>query len=141
MENAWVVPGRFVGMEGSEGGSLPLDVHETTDELVVTSSLPGVRSEDIDVTIQGNMLRIQGETKPPEHAKDEQVHRRERRYGRFFREITLPSTVKSDSVRAEFDNGVLTLHLPKTEEAKPRRIQVQSGGGGSRQQQIEGRAA
>jgi HSP20 family protein len=119
-EDAWVHPGRFMGREAAEVGTLPLDVHETPDELVVTASLPGVKPEDIDLTIQGDVLRIQGEMKRREDIKEEQIHRQERQFGRFYREVMLPMSVKSDAIQAHFENGVLTLRLPKAEEAKPR---------------------
>ena len=118
---------RLLRVAKATTGTLPLDVHETSDELVVTATLPGLKPEDIDITIQGDVLRIQGETKPEGDVKDEQFHRRERHYGRFYRELALPVSVKSDAVQARFEHGILTLHLPKTEEAKPRRIQVQGG--------------
>ena len=136
-EDAWVRPGGVMRGEASEGGALPLDIHETGDELVVTASLPGVKPEDIEVTIQGDMLRIQGETKREEEVKDDQFHRRERRFGRFYREVALPMSVKTDAVQAQFENGILKLHLPKAEEAKARRIQIQ----GATRPQIESRAA
>jgi HSP20 family protein len=93
----------------------------------VTATLPGLKPEDIEITIHGEVLRIQGETKKEEEVKNDQFHRRERQFGRFFREVTLPMPVKSEGVDAQFENGVLTLRLPKAEEAKTRRIQVQSG--------------
>jgi HSP20 family protein len=136
-ENAWIRPGRFGDM-GDHEATLALDVHETDDELVVMTAVPGVRPEDIDVTVQGDILRIQGEIRPRQDVKEHQVYRQERRFGRFSRELVLPVSVRSDAIRADYENGILTLHMPKAEEAKPRRIQVRSGGSSP---QIEGRAA
>ncbi len=136
-QDAWVRPG-FGGMiQGATTGTLPLDMYETNDELVVTATLPGLKPEELDISIQGDVLRIQGEVKRDESIKNEQFHRQEREYGRFYRELALPVSVKSDAVDARFENGILTLHLPKAEEAKPRRIQVRSG----TTPQIESRAA
>ena len=125
-QDAWVRPG--VGeAQGTTTGTVPLDIYETSDDLVVTATLPGLRPEDIDITIQGDVLRIQGESTHDEPVKDEQFHRRERHERRFYREVALPMSVKNDAVQAHFENGILTLHLPKADEAKPRRIQVQGG--------------
>ena len=135
-QDAWVRPG-FGGTQGATTGTVPLDIYETNDELVVTATLPGLKPEEIDITIQCDVLRIQGETRHDENVKEEQFHRRERGERRFYREVALPVSVKSDAVQAQFEHGILTLHLPKSEEAKPRRIQVQGGS----TPQLESRAA
>ena len=117
---------------------LALDVAETNDEYVVKASLPGMNPDDLDVTLNNNVLTIQGEIKEEKEDKpsdDRRYHLRERRYGSFSRSISLPSTVNADAIQANFEAGVLTLHLPKVEEAKPRRIEVRSG-----QKMIEGKA-
>lgn len=124
-EDAWVRPWGTMRGESTGAATLPLDLHETADDLVVTASLPGVKPEDIEVDVQGDVLRIQGEMKQDQEIKEDQFHRRERRFGRFYREITLPMSVKSDAVQARFENGILTLQLPKAEEAKTRRIPIQ----------------
>jgi len=110
---------------------LPLDVSETDDAFVVKSSLPGVRPEDVQITVQGNTLIIRGESKAEEEKKGEQWHLRERRFGRFQRSVTLPAPVSADRAQAHYENGVLTLTLPKAEEAKPRQIKI--GGAASPQ--------
>jgi HSP20 family protein len=125
-EDAWVWPRRMTG-DGKGSDTLPLDIYDGGDELVVTASLPGIKPEDIDITIQGESLRIQGEMKEEEDIKDEQFHRRERRTGRFYREVVLPTNIKGDEVRADFEDGILKLHRPKAEEAKSRRIRVHGG--------------
>lgn len=105
-------------------GTLPLDLYETGDEVVVTASLPGLTSEDVELTVQGGILRIQGELKQQD-VPDAQFHRLERPFGCFAREVALPANVQADAVEARFDNGILTLRLPKTEAAKTRRIPIQ----------------
>src|SRR5579872_3874589 len=105
-EDAWVRPVGFM-REGSGGGMLPLDLYETGDDFVVQAALPGVKPEDIHITTQGNMLRIDGELKREGDVKEEQYHLRERRFGRFHRDITLPTDVRADGVEAQFENGIL----------------------------------
>jgi HSP20 family protein len=106
---------------------LAVDMYETGDDLVVTASVPGVRPEDIDITVQGDILTIKGESQAEKDDTQSGYHLHERRFGRFYRQVALPSTVKSDAAEAHFENGVLRLKLPKAEEAKERKIQVQSG--------------
>ena len=103
-----------------------LDVSETDDEYLVKGSIPGINPDDINITYTGNTLTISGEN-TEEKAEDQRYHLRERRYGRFMRSITLPSRVNGDAIRAEYDKGILTLHLPKSEEMKPKRIPISSG--------------
>jgi len=116
---------------------LPVDLRETEDQFVLEAALPGVKPEDIDVSVQGNQVRIHGEMKQDEEQKGERYHFRERRYGQFHRTIALPTNVKPDQVACEFRNGLLTVTLPKAEEARPRRIQIS---GGEQPKQIAGQA-
>jgi HSP20 family protein len=106
-----------------------VDVQETDGEFRVTAELPGLAPQDLNVTVQNGVLTISGEkrTQHDEGKEEGNYHVYERRYGRFERSFTLPRTVIADDVRAAFENGVLTITLPKTEEAKPRRIQIQAG--------------
>jgi HSP20 family protein len=126
-EDAFVRP--WGATPQGEGGvsALALDMYETGDDLVVTASVPGVRPEDIDITIQGDVLTIKGQSESEQKTDQTNYHLHERRYGRFFRQVALPHAVKSDSADASFENGILRLRLPKAEEAKERKIQVQSG--------------
>lgn len=105
---------------------LALDVIEENDEFVVKASLPGINPDDLEVTYNNNVLTIKGEIKEDKDVEEKHYHLRERRFGSFTRSISLPSTVKPDSITANYDAGVLTLHLPKAEEAKPKRIAVQA---------------
>jgi HSP20 family protein len=106
--------------------SLAVDMYETEDEVVVKTAVPGVKSEDIDVSITGDVLTIKGETKAEEKVGKANYIRQERRYGVFSRSLSLPSTVVADKATAEFQNGVLILTLPKAEEVKPKTIQVKA---------------
>jgi len=95
----------------------PLDVYETEDSLVVKAPLPGVRPEDVDISTAGDILTIRGETRSEEEVKRENYHRRELRYGSFCRSVPLPTQV---------EHGILTVTLPKAEEAKPKTIKVKA---------------
>lgn len=107
---------------------LALNVVEKKDEIEVKTSLPGMKPEEIEVTLRDNVLTISGETKHEEERKDEHYHLREMRYGKFSRSMSLPVAVKEDEVEAVYDQGVLTLHLPKTEEVQAKRIAVHGNG-------------
>ena len=105
----------------------PIDVHQTDDEVIVTAALPGVKPEDVEVTITGQTLAIRGEFKGDEQIKREQYIYRERRAGSFSRHIELPVRVQGDQAEASFENGVLRLTMPKAEDVKPRQIAVKVG--------------
>lgn len=106
--------------------AVPIDMHETDKEYVLKASLPGVRPEDIDIQLSGEMLTIRGEMKRDETIKRDNYLCQEREYGTFARTIALPGLVQADKVDARFANGELTLTLPKTAEAAARRIQVKA---------------
>jgi HSP20 family protein len=103
----------------------PVDIYETDNhELVLKTELPGIKREDIDIRLENNLLTLRGERKRENDVKDEHYHRVERSYGTFSRSFTLPATVNTEKVSADFKDGVLTITLPTREEAKPRQIQV-----------------
>ena len=112
-----------------------LDISERKDAYVVTVEVPGVKPEEIDITLEDGLLTIQGERRFTQESSDQQFHRVERRYGSFRRSITLPSQVQADQIEASFDNGVLEVVVPKAEEAKPKKITVRPGATG--RQQVE----
>jgi HSP20 family protein len=129
--------------EEGDGGfalRLPLDVSETGDAYIVHASIPGINPEELEINVENNTLTIRGETRQETERKDERWHIKERRFGAFQRSISLPNNVDPDQVGARYEDGVLTLTLPKTEQAKPRRINVSSGGQRGAQQTIEGKA-
>jgi len=101
-----------------------VDIVEKTDEYLVALELPGVNKDDVKITLESNVLTIRGEKKQESEKKDENLHRVERSYGMFQRSFTLPLTVKSDKIDASYKDGVLQIHLPKAEEAKPKAIDV-----------------
>lgn len=111
---------RMLGREGA----FPLDVYETDNEFVVKASLPGMKPEDVEITMTGDLLTIKGETKVEEEVKQDNYYLQERKYGSFVRSVTIPVPVKADKADARFENGILTLTLPKAEEVKPRTIRV-----------------
>lgn len=124
-----------------EGISPPLDIHQTNDEVVVTAALPGVKPEDVDVTITGQTLSIRGEFKADENIEREQYLYRERRAGSFSRQIELPLRVQGDKAQATFENGLLRLTMPKAEDVKPRQIAIQVHGEPVRTEQVTTKAA
>ena len=104
----------------------PVDIYETGNhELVLRAELPDVAREDIALRVENNTLTISGERKMDTEIKEQQYHRIERTYGTFSRAFTLPPTVDTSAIAAEYKNGVLTVRLPLREEAKPKQIQVQ----------------
>lgn len=109
----------------------PVDVRETDDEIQVAVELPGIRPDDVSVTVENGVLAISGEKRQEVQQGKEggDYHLIERRYGRFERSFTLPRTINGDQVKARFEHGVLTVHLPKAPEAKPRRVKVDIGNG------------
>jgi HSP20 family protein len=131
MEDAVVMP-----REGQAGGmgSMAMDVFEEGDNLVVETPMPGMRPEDVDVNIERGILTIRGEMRREDERKERNYLIREQRRGSFSRTLQLPSTVDTEACQATYEHGVLRLVFPKSEAAKPRRIQVSSGA-------IEGRQA
>lgn len=108
------------------GGNLALDIYETDQAVVVKASLPGVKPEDIDISVVGDTLTIKGEVKEESETEDGCYHCRERRTGAFERTVTLPSSIVPDKAEAKFENGILNLTLPKAEEVKPKSIKVKT---------------
>jgi HSP20 family protein len=108
----------------------PVDIYETENELVVKADLPDLQDKDIDVRVENNTLTIRGERKFEKDVNEDNYLRVERAYGPFMRSFSLPNTVSSESIRAEYCNGVLTLHMAKREESKPKQIKISVSGNG-----------
>ncbi len=100
------------------------DIIENKDNFVVHIELPGVKKEDVKITLQQNVLTISGEKKQESEAKEQDFHRVERSYGKFMRSFRLSSLVKGDAIDANYKDGILTIKLPKAEEAKPKEIEI-----------------
>jgi len=108
-----------------EGWSAPaIDMYQTDDEIVVKASLPGIKADEVQINITGDVLTLKGEVKHEEESKDKAWHIREQRWGSFQRSVPLPTNVVADQAKAEFENGILTITLPKAEEVKPRTITI-----------------
>ena len=107
----------------------PVDIYDSgSHELVIKAELPDMTKDDIDITVENNTLTLRGEKKMDSSIKEEHCHRIERTYGSFSRSFSLPATVDTTKVSADYKNGVLTIKLPVREEAKPKQIQVQVQG-------------
>jgi len=104
-----------------------VDIYETEHELVVKADLPEVDPKDLDIRVENNILTIRGERKFEKKVSEENYLRVERSYGSFARSFTLANTVNSEAIKADYQNGVLTLNIPKKEEAKPKQIKVNVG--------------
>lgn len=116
----------------SEEGNLTtwapaVDIHETEHELVVKADLPGVEPEDLDIRVENNILAIRGERKSEKKVNEDNYLRAERSYGSFSRSFLLANTVNTEAIKADYKDGVLTLTVPKREEAKPKQIKIQVG--------------
>jgi HSP20 family protein len=99
-------------------------MYQTEHEVVVKAALPGIKSEDVDISILGDTLSIRGTSKAETEVNEQDYFRREVRYGTVAREVTLPTGVQANGAQATFENGILTLRIPKAEEAKPKQIKI-----------------
>lgn len=114
---------RPIGQDGFT--TLPaMDLMETDDEVIVKAVLPGLKAEDVQLSVTGDVFTLRGEVKQEDERKDATYHIREQRYGTFERSVQLPANVVTDKAKAEFENGILTVTLPKSEEVKPRTITI-----------------
>ena len=111
-ENTWSVPA--------------VDMYQTENEVVVKASLPGIKTDEVQINVTGEVLTIKGEVKQKEEAKEKAYHRSEQRWGMFERSIALPTPVVADKAKADFENGIVTITLPKAEEAKPKTITIKA---------------
>ena len=109
---------------GDNTGTLPLDITEGENDFVITASLPGIKPEDVQTTVQGDTVMIKAESKTNGEQKGQNWLMRERRTGSFQRSITLGTPINSDKASAQFEHGVLTLTLPKSEQARPKQIKL-----------------
>jgi HSP20 family protein len=126
----------------------PVDIYEDDHQIVLKLEVPGMKQEDLDIQLENNNLTVRGERKFEKEEKEENFHRIERRYGSFYRAFTIPNTVNPESVKADYDAGVLRIQLEKKAEAKPKQIKVEVGSAGSAPKiesgsakQVEGKTA
>jgi HSP20 family protein len=124
---------RGIGRGGEEdwalGGSWApaVDIYEHEGNIVLKAELPGIDPKDVDIRLENGVLTLRGERKLDQEVKKENYHRVERTYGAFSRSFTLPTMVDQEKIKAEYKDGVLKLHLPKKDEAKPKQIQINVG--------------
>ena len=124
-DEPFVRPG-FGWIAPAGAANLAIDMYETKDDVVVKAALPGIKPDQVEVTITGDVLTIRGDSKEENQVKEENYVRKERRFGSFSRCVTLPGGLKADKADAAFENGVLTLKIPKAEESKPKTIKVKT---------------
>jgi HSP20 family protein len=112
LRDAWSVPA--------------IDMYQTDDEIVVKAALPGIKADEVQINITGEVLTLKGEMKHEEDKKEKAWHIHEQRWGSFERSVVLPTDVVADKAKADFENGILTITLPKADEVKPRTITVKA---------------
>jgi HSP20 family protein len=118
----------FTRPRGTSGVSIApaFDLYETTDEIVVKANLPGIKAEDVQISVTNDILTLRGELKQETNKKESTYHLIERRYGTFERSVALPTDVQTDKAKADFENGILTITLPKAEAVKPKTINIKA---------------
>ena len=122
--DAFTRPLPMVREGGSAWSSPAIDMYQTDNEVVVKAALPGLKPDEVQINVNDDILTIRGETKHEDEQKDRSWHIRERGWGAFERSVTLPSGVVADRANADFENGILTITLPKSEKAKPKTITI-----------------
>lgn len=125
-DDAFTRPFSVLRNGGATWSSLPIDMYQTNDDVVVKAVVPGIRPDQVQISVTGDVLTIRGEVKQEEEKEDRAWHIREHRLGSFERSVGLPVSVVSDKAAAEFENGVLTITLPKAEEVKPKTISIKA---------------
>ncbi|MFC1897441.1 Hsp20/alpha crystallin family protein [Chloroflexota bacterium] len=125
LEDSFATPSRILSTTSPDLAT-PINMYQTDNEVIVNATLPGIKPEEVAITITGDTITIKGETKAEEKVKREDYLYQEHRYGTFNRSVTLPSGLDTDKAKADFDNGVLSLTIPKSEETKPRQIKVKA---------------
>lgn len=121
-DDAFTRPLSLSGVSGMPA----IDMYQTNDDVVVKASLPGLKSDDVDITVTGETLTLRGEFRQETEEKETGYHIREQRSGSFERSILLPTDVKADKAKADFENGILTITMPIAEEVKPKSIIIKA---------------
>lgn len=123
-DDAFTRPFTMMRNGGSYETSPAIDMYQTDNDVVVKAALPGIRADDVQINVNGDVLSIRGETRHEEEKNDKSWHVREQRWGAFERSVRLPTIVTADKAKADFENGILTVTLPKSEQVKPKSITV-----------------
>jgi len=118
----------FTRPHSTSGVSLSpaIDLYQTADDVVVKASLPGLKAEDVEISVESNVLTLRGEFNQESEKKEATYHIRERRSGAFERSVMLPTDVQTDKAKADFEDGILTITLPKAETVKPKTITIKA---------------
>lgn len=124
-EESFIRPGRLLGPLAEP--TVALDMYQTDKEIVVKTAVPGVKPEELDISIAGDTLTIRGESKQEEKIERQNYFCQERRYGSFSRSVTLPAPVEAEKAEAKFEHGILTLTIPKAEQVRPQENTRQNG--------------
>ena len=103
-----------------------VDMYQTDDEIVVKAALPGIKADEVQINVTGEVLTLKGETRQENETKEKSYHIREQRWGTFERSLVLPAEVVADKAKADFENGILTITLPKSEDVKPKSISIKT---------------
>ncbi len=117
---------RPLSLSGGNWSIPAVDMYQTDNEVVVKAALPGIKADEVQLNVTGEVLTIKGETKQENETKEKAYHIREQRWGTFERSIVLPTEVVADKAKADFENGILTIALPKAEEVKPKTINIKT---------------
>lgn len=117
---------RPLSLSGNNWSIPAVDMYQTDNEVVVKAALPGIKADEVQLNVTGEVLTIKGETRQENETKEKAYHIREQRWGAFERSIVLPTEVVADKAKADFENGVLTITLPKAEEVKPKTINIKT---------------
>jgi HSP20 family protein len=117
---------RPLRLNDGHSSMLAVDMYQTDSEIVVKAAVPGVKADEVQINVTGEVLTIKGETKEKEEVKEKAYHLREQHWGMFVRSIALPTDVIADKAKAEFENGILTITLPKAEEVRPKSISIKT---------------
>ena len=125
-DDALTRPFSLMRERGSNWSPLAIDMYQTDNDVVVKAALPGIKADEVQINVTNDILTIKGEVKHEEEKKDKSWHIREHRWGAFERSVMLPTGVNADRAQADFENGILTVRLPKSEQSKPKTITVKA---------------
>jgi HSP20 family protein len=126
-DDAFTRPFSLLREGGWSGVSAPaIDMYQTDNEVVVKATIPGFKADQVQINLTGDVLTLKGEARQEDERKDQSWHIREHRFGAFERSVALPTAVKTDKAEAVFENGILTITLPKADEVKPKTINIKA---------------